>query len=198
MSEHINAANALIHGSDDDSLILGPHDPAFASKVTGLSTAIPTGFADMGWLSEDGAALALDDSVTKIKGHQGHGVVKTFIDSSETSIAATLLETKLQTLSWYLDAAVSQVKETIGSAQVDVAKVVAPSSRKVVLLSGWADFFDVSGSGAHTRIVFPHLELGARGEMNFKVGEITGYAYNLSVLGDFVIYSTAPGLIKKD
>ena len=70
--------------------------------------------------------------------------------------------------------------------------------RSVVLLSGWADFFDVSGSGAHHRIVFPRLELGARGEMTFKAGDITGFAYNLSVLGDFIIYSTAPGLIKKD
>ena len=37
-----NADNVLGFGSDDDSLYLGPYDPALATKIQGLTTAIPT------------------------------------------------------------------------------------------------------------------------------------------------------------
>lgn len=193
----VNADNALIFSSDDDSLWLTDYDKAFAAKVPGLTTDLATisGLTNCGWLHEDGVKLTMDDSLTKIKGHQGHGVVKTFLDSSETSISATLLETILKTVTWYLDATAEKIEEDKGAKKIAVAKITAKSSRKVKLLSGVADLFDVSGVDAHVRIVFPRLELGERGEVAFQQAEITGWAYNLSVLGDFIIYSDHEALI---
>jgi len=196
----VNADNALIFSSDDDSLWLTDYDKDFATKVTGLTSDL-TSVADLtnvGWLHEDGVKLAFDDSLTKIKGHQGHGVVKTFLDSSESSISATLLETLLKPLTWYLDATAEKVEETKaggGGEKINVAKITAKSSRKVKVLSGVADLFDVSGVGAHVRIVFPRLELGERGEITFQQAEITGYEFNLSILGDYIIYSDHKALI---
>lgn len=194
----VNADNALIFSSDDDSLWLTDYDPSFATKVAGLTSALTSvaGLTNVGWLHEDGVKLAFDDSLTKIKGHQGHGVVKTFLDSSESSISATLLETLLKPLAWYLDATAEKVQETpAGGQAIDVAKITAKSSRKVKVLSGVADLFDVSGVGAHVRIVFPRLELGERGEITFQQAEITGYEFNLSILGDYIIYSDHKALI---
>lgn len=194
----VNADNALIFSSDDDSLWLTDYDKDFATKVTGLTSALTSvaGLTNVGWLHEDGVKLAFDDSLTKIKGHQGHGVVKTFLDSSESSISATLLETLLKPLTWYLDATAEKVQETpAGGQAIDVAKITAKSSRKVKVLSGVADLFDVSGVGAHVRIVFPRLELGERGEITFQQAEITGYEFNLSILGDYIIYSDHKALI---
>lgn len=194
----VNADNALIFSSDDDSLWLTDYDKDFATKVTGLTSALTSvaGLTNVGWLHEDGVKLAFDDSLTKIKGHQGHGVVKTFLDSSESSISATLLETLLKPLTWYLDATAEKVQETLAGGQaIDVAKITAKSSRKVKVLSGVADLFDVSGVGAHVRIVFPRLELGERGEITFQQAEITGYEFNLSILGDYIIYSDHKALI---
>lgn len=193
----VNADNALIFSSDDDSLWLTDYDKTFATKVPGLTTDLATisGLTNCGWLHEDGVKLTMDDSLTKIKGHQGHGVVKTFLDSSETSISATLLETILKTVTWYLDATAEKIEEDKGAKKIAVAKITAKSSRKVKVLSGAADLFDVSGVNAHVRIVFPRLELGERGEVTFQQAEITGWAYNLSVLGDFIIYSDHEALI---
>ena len=196
----VNADNALIFSSDDDSLWLTDYDKDFATKVTGLTSDLTSvaGLTTVGWLHEDGVKLAFDDSLTKIKGHQGHGVVKTFLDSSESSISATLLETLLKPLTWYLDATAEKVEETKaggGGEKINVAKITAKSSRKVKVLSGVADLFDVSGVGAHVRIVFPRLELGERGEITFQQAEITGYEFNLSILGDYIIYSDHKALI---
>lgn len=194
----VNADNALIFSSDDDSLWLADYDKTFATKVPGLTADLSTisGLTNVGWLHEDGVKLAFDDSLTKIKGHQGHGVVKTFLDSSESSISATLLETLLKPLTWYLDATAEKVEEDkAGGGKVAVAKITAKSSRKVKVLSGVADLWDVSGVGAHVRIVFPRLEIGERGEITFQQSEITGYEFNLSILGDYIIYSDHEALI---
>ena len=184
----VNADNALIFSSDNDALWLGEYEVDFDKNIASLTKNLSevSGLTNVGWISEDGFKLTSDDSVTKIKGHQGHGVVKTFLDSSETTFSATLLETKLAPLSWYLDATSEKIE---GGGATKGVKITAKSSRKVKLLCGVADFFDVSGVGAQIRIVFPRLELGERGEITFQQAEITGYEYNLSVLGDYIIYS---------
>ena len=163
----VNADNVLGFGSDDDSLYLGAYDP------------------DLG---------------TKIKGHQGHGVVRTFMDSSETGLEAALLESQLGTVTRYLNATATNIQEQIGAGptKTDVVKIVAKAQRKVTLCSGVLDVFDTAATGdnpTRIRIVFPRLELGERGEVAFKVGELTAWSYKLSVLGDYVIYSNAKSLI---
>ena len=193
----VNADNVLGFGSDDDSLYLGPYDAALATKVKGLTSTISVALEDCGWMSEDGVKLTLDDSVTKIKGHQGHGVVRTFMDSSETALEATLLESRLITVTRYLNATTEKIQEQIDGKQTDVAKLTAKAQRKVSLLSGVLDLYDTASTEnvVRLRVVFPRLELGERGEIPFKVGELTAYPYKLNVTGDFVVYSNATAML---
>ena len=196
----VNADNVLGFGSDDDSLYLGPYDAALATKIQGLATAVPAALKDCGWISDDGIKLTMDDSVTKIKGHQGHGVVRTFMDSSETGLEAALLESQLDIVTRFLNAKAEKIQEQIGAGpqKTDVAKLTAKAQRTVTILSGVLDVFDTASTGddrTRMRIVFPRLELGERGEVAFKVGELTAWSYKLSVLGDYVIYSNAKSLI---
>ena len=176
--DHVSAANAYIFGSDNDSLYLGPYDPQLRERITGLYTALPTGLVDCGWLSDDGIKLTLDDSVSKIKGHQGHRVV-----------------TKVDTVKHYLDAKVERVMETVGAEQKPVARLTVPTSRRVLQLSGVVELFDTSGSDVKVRMVFEHIELGERGEISFVTGSITAYEYTLNLLDDFDIWTDAPALI---
>lgn len=194
----VNADNVLAFGSDDDSLYLGAYDPDLGTKITGLTTAIPNTLVDCGWLGEDGAKLGMDDSVTKVKGHQGHGVVRTFIDSSETTLEAVLLESKLFIVTNYLNATAEKIEEQIGAGpKTEVAKITAKAQRKVTLLSGVLDLYDTASTenAVRMRIVIPRLELGERGEVVFKVGDLTAYSYKLSVTSDYVLYSNAKALI---
>lgn len=191
-----NALNALMVGSVDDAVYLGKYTDAIASSVRGIqsfSTAVPAGLTDRGWISEDGAALEHSDSVDKIRGHQGHGVVKTYMSESDTTFTCTFLETQLQTLVESLD--VSRGK-LIGSGADAVAVLDVPSSRKTRLLSGVVDLWDVSGVDAQVRLLFPMLSLGERTGLSFKVGDILAYEYKLEVLGGYRLLTNAPHVIE--
>ena len=199
----VNADNVLGFGSDDDSLYLGAYDPDLGTKITGLTTAIPNTLVDCGWLSDDGVKITMDDSVTKVKGHQGHGVVRTFMDSSETGLEVALLESQLGIVTRYLNATATKIQEQIGGGptKTDVVKIVAKAQRKVTLCSGVLDVFDTAATGdnpTRIRIVLPRLELGERGEVLFKVGELTAWSHKLSVTGDYIIYSNAKALIPEN
>ncbi|QWW20129.1 hypothetical protein I6B53_03260 [Schaalia sp. 19OD2882] len=191
----LNALNALMFGSDNDSLYLGEHSPDDVKGITGLKAEIPQTLIDMGWVSEDGLSLDLADSVSEIKGHQGHGTVRTFMSDSTTKISAVFLESKLKTVEWNLDAKVAKLKETVGSEQVDIAKLTVPAARKVRRLSGVIDAFDTSDSSIQWRVLFPTLELGEREGVQLKVGEITAWKYTLQVIGEYYLLTNHKAMI---
>ena len=79
-----NADNAFMAGSEKDTLYLGPAGTDLTT-ITSLTTPMPEGMVDVGWTSDDGMTLDMSDSVDKIRGHQGHGVVRTYMSDSSTS-----------------------------------------------------------------------------------------------------------------
>lgn len=183
----VNADFAHMFGSDDDCLYLAERTPELAKKLEelkDLSDPVPEGMVDVGWIDEDGMSLSFDDSVDEIKGHQGHGVVKSFMSDSTSSFAGALLESKLSTVLRYLDGEI--VKEGTSTTQV---RMKAKSSRQARDMCGVVDLFDTSGNKAHYRFVFPHLSLGEREEIAWKTGEIVAYKHTLKVLGDYYVIS---------
>lgn len=184
-----NADLAFTAGSEKDTLWLGPAGTDL-STITNLTAAMPPAMVDVGWLSEDGLSLGMSDSVDKIRGHQGHGVVRTYMSESSTSIKASLLESKLELLKRYLGVAKTE-KVTVGSDSL--TRMEVPTSRKVEGLVGVADLFDVS-TGKQRRYVFKRLELGERSDILYKVGELTVYEYNMEVLDSYVLLTNEEGL----
>ena len=184
-----NADLAFMAGSEKDTLWLGPAGTDL-SAITNLTTAMPAGMIDVGWLSEDGMALGMSDSVDKVRGHQGHGVVRTYMSESSTTFKASLLESKLELLKRYLGVLKTE-KVTAGTSSI--TRMEVSTSRKVEGLVGVADLFDVS-TGKQRRYVFKRLELGERSDISYKVGELTVYEYNLEVLGGYVLLTDEEGL----
>lgn len=185
-----DANNAFMAGSEKDTLYLGPAGTDL-STITNLTTPMPEGMVDVGWTSDDGMTLDMSDSVDKIRGHQGHGVVRTYMSDSSTSFKATLLETKLELLKKYLGATRAEKVTTTGTESI--TRMTVSASRKVEALCGVADLFDVS-TGKQRRYIFPRLELGERSGVTFKVGELSAYEYNLEVLDKYELLSNEDGL----
>lgn len=185
-----NADNAFMAGSEKDTLYLGPAGTDL-STVTNLTSALPSGMVDVGWISDDGMTLDMSDSVDKIHGHQGHGVVRTYMSDSSTSFKATLLESKLELLKKYLGA--TKVEKVTTTGTDSITRMTVSASRKVETLCGVADLFDVS-TGKQRRYIFPRLELGERSGVTFKVGELTTFEYNLEVLDKYELLSNEDGL----
>lgn len=180
-----NADRAFMAGSDKDTLYLGV-GKIDISSVVGLDTAIPKGLKDVGWLSDEGINLAPDDSVDKIRGHQGHGVIRTFTSESSTSVTAQLIEQEISFLAAYWGGVASKVN--------DIGKLVMKPARSVVRMTGIADLYDVS-TGYHRRYLLPFLELGERSEQNFKVGNLTVCEAKLEILEEFTLLTNEPGMI---
>lgn len=188
-----NSLNVHVFGSDDDALYLGPQGIDLSAMT--LTSEIPAEMTECGWLSDDGTTLGMKDSTKAIQGHQGHANVLVFMDSSDTTLEAALLESKLQTFLWNLDAKAEQIA---ASGENDAyTKIAAKASRRVINLCGVWDTFDTQHDGVKYRYVFQLLSLGERDEIPFKAGEITAYKYSLNVLGDFDIYTNAKGMQPK-
>ena len=184
-----NADNAFMAGSEKDTLYLGPAGTDLSS-VTSLNSPLPQGMVDVGWLTEDGLTLGMSDSVDKIRGHQGHGVVRTYMSESSTTLKASLLEAKLDLLKRYMGVAKTEKITTGGSS---ITRMEVSSSRKVETLTGVMDLFDVS-TGKQRRYIFKRLELGERSDIPFKVGDITAYEHNLEVLDGYIMLTDEDGL----
>lgn len=184
-----NADNAFMAGSEKDTLYLGPAGTDL-STVTNLTSALPTGMVDVGWLTEDGLTLGMSDSVDKFRGHQGHGVVRTYMSESSTTLKAALLEAKLDLLKRYMGVSKTE-KVTVGSASI--TRMEVSSSRKVEALTGVMDLFDVS-TGKQRRYIFKRLELGERSDVSYKVGDLTAYEHNLEVLDGYILLTNEDGL----
>lgn len=184
-----NADNAFMAGSEKDTLYLGPAGTDL-STVTNLTSALPTGMVDVGWLTEDGLTLGMSDSVDKFRGHQGHGVVRTYMSESSTTLKAALLEAKLDLLKRYMGVSKTE-KVTAGSASI--TRMEVSSSRKVEALTGVMDLFDVS-TGKQRRYIFKRLELGERSDVSYKVGDLTAYEHNLEVLDGYILLTNEDGL----
>lgn len=184
-----NADNAFMAGSEKDTLYLGPAGTDLSS-VTALNSPIPAALQDVGWLDEDGLTLGMSDSVDKIRGHQGHGVVRTYMSDSSTTFTANLLESKLALVKQYLGVAKTE-KVTAGSGSI--TRMEVSTSRKVESLCGVADLFDVS-TGKQRRYIFKRLELGERSDVQYKVGEITAYECQFEVLDGYVLLTDEGGM----
>lgn len=184
-----NADNAFMAGSEKDTLYLGPAGTDL-STVTNLTSTLPTGMVDVGWLTEDGLTLGMSDSVDKFRGHQGHGVVRTYMSESSTTLKAALLEAKLDLLKRYMGVSKTE-KVTVGSASI--TRMEVSSSRKVEALTGVMDLFDVS-TGKQRRYIFKRLELGERSDVSYKVGDLTAYEHNLEVLDGYILLTNEDGL----
>ncbi|MDY2669770.1 hypothetical protein [Schaalia hyovaginalis] len=183
---HLNAANALMFGSEDDSFFLGDGKIDLTSVVA-LDTQLPAGLEDVGWIGEDGMTVNMSDSVDKIRGHQNHGVVKTYMSDSSSGIEVVVLESKLKTFLAYFDATAKKV----GS----IARIEISAARKARTMTAVIDAFDTSDSSIQWRVLLPSLQLGAREGVPLKIGELTAYKFSFEILDGFQILTNAPALI---
>lgn len=183
---HLNAVNALMFGSEDDSFFLGDGKIDLASVVA-LDTSLPAGLEDVGWIGEDGMSINLSDSVDKIRGHQKHGVVKTYMSDSSSGIEVVVLESKLKQFLAFFDATAQKA----GS----IARIEIPAARKVRTMTAVIDAFDTSDSSIQWRVLLPSLQLGEREGIQLKIGELTAYKFSFEILDQFILLTNAPTLI---
>jgi hypothetical protein len=177
----LDAANARIFGSDDDKVL-----------IANLGSTLPTGlaaadaaFADVGWLHTDGIPFTPSDSVEKLRGHQGGRVVRTTITESDLTFQFQCLETTALTLGL-------QHNITSAATVSDVTTMNASPGRQIEARAFVLDLYDKDNTDIHYRYVIPRGEIGERSEFAHANSDITGYTFNVEIIGSYDIITNDP------
>lgn len=183
----LDAANARIFGSDDDKVLIAP-----------LGTTPPTAlaapsedFLDVGWLHTDGIPFTPTDSVEKIRGHQGGRVVRTTITESDLTFQFQALETTALTLA--LQHNITSASTASGNTTME-----ASPGRLVLARAFILDLFDKDDPSIQYRYVIPRGEIGERSEFAHSNADITGYTFNVEVIGSYQIITNDPAAEVED
>lgn len=182
----VNSAAARIFGSDKDAVYIGDLG---ATMPTGLANP-GAAFTDAGWLSDDGITLSPDDSVDKIRGFQGGGVVRTVMKESGKSFKFTCLESTALTLG--LQHNITKSTTTSG-----VATITATAASKIENRAFIIDLFDADDSSIQYRYLIPNGEIGERADVSFTHSEVTGYEFTVEIIGDYTIITNDPNYVGK-
>ncbi|TMS00190.1 hypothetical protein [Nonomuraea basaltis] len=138
--------------------------PTSSTAPTSAVSAVPAGYNDLGYISEDGVTEAYDEDVQDIQAWQGGAIVRTLISSSKASLSFTMIESKASTLELYHKG--STMEAVSGGYKIDV-KLPNVVRKKFIL--------DVLDGSTHLRIYVPDGEVTERGEITYINDETISY-----------------------
>ncbi|WP_461296335.1 phage tail tube protein [Streptomyces harbinensis] len=147
--------------------------PRGTSTPDSSDTSWPTGFVDLGWISDDGIAENNSADTSEIRGWQGGQTVRKVISSSEMTFAFTCIETSRAVLELYHKG--SKMITTNG-ASVLAIKAPGPDRRTFGL--------DVIDGDSHIRIVVPDGEVTETGEISYRSDQAIGYQITITAYPD--------------
>lgn len=174
-----DASNVSVAG---DGIIA--YGPLTATAPTGLG-ALPTGFEDVGYISEDGLVESTEQSIEKIKAWQRNATVRSTVTEGESTYSFTMIETKAATIELAFGVEVG----ADGSYVKDAGKERPRQSF----------IFDVIDGDRIERQYVPDGQVTELGEITRANGEAVGYevtitAYdNAAIGGSAKVWDTALG-----
>jgi hypothetical protein len=150
-----------------------------ATAPTGTASAL-TGFAGLGYVSEDGVTETRDRSSDNIKAWQNGATVRTVITDSGLTYAFTLLETNVATIELAYG---TEVTQTVTEGHF----LVIPSNtggRKSFVL-------DVIDGAELLRTYIPDGEVTEVGDIVYASGEPIGYEVTITAYADATLGASA-------
>lgn len=98
-------------------------------------TALPAGYEDIGYMTDDGVSFSTETSVSDITSFQAAQPTRSDITSETSTMTLQAQETKLLTLGLYTGAELSSIVANAATGEVRIAKPERPSSRFYRVLS---------------------------------------------------------------
>jgi hypothetical protein len=110
-----------------------------------LLKPLPTGFGDLGWLSDDGSQFSSDISTSDITGAGSTSPLRSDITADTTTLQVACLETNLQSIGLYTGQDMSAIVPDAATGEVKISKPSRPVSRHYRVLAIGVDFVDGAG-----------------------------------------------------
>lgn len=136
--------------------------PTATTAPTDAATALPAGFVDLGYVSEDGVTETTNQATEQIRAWQNATVVRTVVTEGDVQLAFTLIQTSADVLAFYYGGTVSA---SDGSIVVDPT-VERP--RQALVL-------DIIDGEERIRVFAPEAQITEVGDIVYQSGAPIGY-----------------------
>jgi hypothetical protein len=137
------------------------------AKPTSASSALPAGFNDLGYFSDDGVTETRDRSTNSIRGWQKAALLREVVTEAALSFQGVLVETKKETVELYYG---SPVDTSDGSIRIDPANT---GGRQSFVL-------DIIDGDELIRAYIPSGEITDVGDQQYVSGDAIGYDVTVS------------------
>lgn len=141
---------------------------------TDATATLPTGFTNLGYVSEDGLTQAITRDTEAIKAWGGDTVMTT-----QTDFAETFQFSLIETLMVDVKKAMFGDTNVTGTLSAGITTIVKSSE-----LEAHAWVFDMVTNGSVTRIVVPNGKVSEIGDITYVDGEPVAYNLTITALPD--------------
>lgn len=148
---------------------------------------LPTGYEDLGYLTDDGMAFSTETTTSDVTSFQSTTPTRSDITAETSTLTVTAQETKLLTLGLYTGAALAGIIAAAGTGEVSVSKPERPSSRFYRVLALAID--ENEFGEIYVARYLPRAKVTGKGEQSYSKQDqaltwpVTFTGYKDSVLG---------------
>ena len=183
----------LIRKAKSGSAFLAPIgstaiNETFVTGATATLAALPTGYVDLGWLSNDGMSFSRDVSTAEVTSFGSVSPTRSDVTSDTSTVTVTCQETKLLTIGLATGIDTTAIKTpTATTGAVMVRKPIAPTSKFYRLFCISKD--DGDAGDIYIARFFPRAKVTSYSEQAFGGGDdpitwgVTMTGYPDSTLG---------------
>lgn len=175
-----NLDNIRIYDGEAGAVFVAPKGTTGPTDLT----APPAGFAEVGWISEDGIDESLDQSAEVFRAWQGAKVVRRKVTQSERTFRFQALEENLVTHGLKYR---GQTPTIVGEvARTEVKNQTAQDTR------AWV--FDVLDGDVHKRFVVPSGDYTMTGAIQYRNSSMTIHEFEVTPTGDYIELTNDPAI----
>jgi hypothetical protein len=131
--------NQLIRKALNGSVFIADVDATAITALTDSAdkklAALPAGYTDLGWLTDDGAQFSRDTDTSDVTSWGSTEPTRSDVTKDQTTLQVACQETKLVTIGLYLGVDTSTITADSTSGEVAVAKPSTPVARHYRVLS---------------------------------------------------------------
>jgi hypothetical protein len=128
--------------------------------------ALPTGYGDLGYLTDDGAQFSTETTTSDVTSWQSTSPTRSDITSETSTMTVTAQETKLLTMGLYLGVATAGIQGAVGTGEVLIKKPQRPSARFYRVLGLAVD--GDPGQEIYIARFLPRAKITGRGEQAYS------------------------------
>lgn len=167
----------LIRKAVDGSVFVAPVTAPLITTLTSVPTggtapeltALPAGYSDLGWLTEDGVGFTRDVATSDITSWGSLTPTRSDITSDTTSLSLTAQETNIMSLGLSTGRDMSTVTPNATTGEVDIKKALTPSKRQYRVLALAVD--RAPEGEIYMARFFPRGEVSGFGDEGFSGGD---------------------------